>query len=336
MGLFAKKVEGKTAKEWLKNANELLDESQQMWREGETGWKGKVQEAIGCHDKALKIKSGDASLWYSKAQALLRLDKHEEAIKCYDRALDINPRVVNWWFDKGQSLHKLGKREAAIECYDKVIGLGQADSRVSLGAIYKEAWVKKGTALHELGEYYKAIECCDNALRLFPYDPEILAIKGKSMSRPEIGKYQEAIECCDASLSESERGDLWHCKGEVLLLLGKRSEATACFKKALALYGREKLSPEDLLLKGKVLHNLCRYEDVIPCFKEAIEIYGKSGDTFAKRQKEECIEGAVHAYILGHGGEIDIKKCAKQLRISESEIRASIGVLEAGGKLECG
>lgn len=336
MGLFSKKIGGKTAKEWSRGGKGLLDECMLMREEGKAGWRKKAQEAIGCYDKALEIRPDDVSLWYSKALARSILGEYREAIECFDRVLRINPDTENAWFEKGEALHGLRRRREAIDCYDAVIKLGRINSRVGLGDAFRAAWTGKGNALYELGEYYKTIECCDEAPSFLRDDADMSAIKGKALGRPEMGRYEEAIGCYDAALGASDQGDLWCYRGEALLKLEKRSEAIASFKKALELYGGEKLAPGDLLLKGKALLNLRRYGDAISCFKEVVEAYGKSADPFEKRQREEGIEGALHAYVFEHGGEINVKKCAKELKTSESEIKAAIGVLEAEGVLARG
>lgn len=45
-------------------------------------------------------------------------------------------------------------------------------------------------------------------------------------------------------------------------------------------------------------------------------------------------EWMVYGYLVDHGGEIDISKCAEELKISKSDVEKAVEALEAKGKLE--
>ena len=75
MGLFGKRIEGKTAEEWYK-----------------LGLKSKnPEEEVGYYTKCLELNPKDANAWYFKAFTLSELGRYEEAIRCYDKALGCTP-----------------------------------------------------------------------------------------------------------------------------------------------------------------------------------------------------------------------------------------------------
>jgi len=54
----------------------------------------RLQEAIQCYDKALKIDPKDAAAWFLKGAVLNKLNRYQEALQCCDRALEIDPQNV--------------------------------------------------------------------------------------------------------------------------------------------------------------------------------------------------------------------------------------------------
>src|ERR1035441_10840210 len=61
---------------------------------------GRVQEAIGCCDKALAVDPRDPHAWFCKGSWLLGLGQVEEAYKCCDKALVIDPRHTDALFGR--------------------------------------------------------------------------------------------------------------------------------------------------------------------------------------------------------------------------------------------
>jgi tetratricopeptide (TPR) repeat protein len=47
---------------------------------------GKLEKALGCFDRATKIRPDFAVAWFNKGGVLSRLDKKKEAEKCYEKA----------------------------------------------------------------------------------------------------------------------------------------------------------------------------------------------------------------------------------------------------------
>ncbi len=51
----------------------------------------RIDDAIICFDKALKINPELIELWINKGVCLIKKRRNNEALECYDRALEINP-----------------------------------------------------------------------------------------------------------------------------------------------------------------------------------------------------------------------------------------------------
>jgi len=95
MGLFSKKIEGKTAEEWFDLGLKEKDPKKQ----------------IEYYSKCLELDPKDAIAWNNKGFALYKLGRYEEAIRCYDTALGINPEDAIAWDNKIIAEEKLLKIE---------------------------------------------------------------------------------------------------------------------------------------------------------------------------------------------------------------------------------
>ena len=57
---------------------------------------------------------------YNKGVVLTSLDKIDESIGCYDKAIELDANDPDPWNNKGELLEELGKEEEANKCFDKV------------------------------------------------------------------------------------------------------------------------------------------------------------------------------------------------------------------------
>lgn len=118
--IYDKKIEGKTAIEWM-NIGFGLGCNED-------------EKAIECFNKALKLAPENDEIWNRKGFALFCLDRYEDAIKCFDKALELNPiskdqlnrflttnidlepelsRHLNALGSKSNSLKRIGREEEA-------------------------------------------------------------------------------------------------------------------------------------------------------------------------------------------------------------------------------
>ncbi len=281
MGLFEKKIGGRTAVEWFnmglkaKNPKEKMkcyDKALEIDPKYVGAWNnkgsalyelGRYDEAIKSYDRALEIEPKYVVAWGRKGNALYKLGRYDEAIKSYDRALEIDPKDADAWNNKGNALYNLGRYKEAIECYDKVLEIDPKNA---------VTWYNKGNALRNLGRYDEAIECYDRALEI---DPKVAAVwYNKGFALRNLGKYEEAVECYDRGLEiDPKVAVVWYNKGFALYKLGRYDEAIKCYDRALEL--DPKFAPA-WSNKGDALNNLGRYDEAIECYDRALEIDPKN------------------------------------------------------------
>ena len=76
---------------------------------------GKYEAAINAYEELLNIcPEGWLDVWIRKGGLHALLDNNKEAVDCCDRALKINSNLAEIWFFKGQALLKLARSDCAI------------------------------------------------------------------------------------------------------------------------------------------------------------------------------------------------------------------------------
>jgi len=235
--------------------------------ESSANWTGKglalsamdlPEEALVCHERAIRIAPRLVEAWTNKGSALSQLERNKEAVACCDKALKINPGDTFSWLMKGDLLAKLVKYDESLDCYDKALEIDRK---------YAAAWSKKGILLAGAKEHDGAIECYDRALEIDPGHVEALVGRGNSLAQLE--RYDEAIECYDRALDIKGSAETWTNKGNVLAVLGKHDEAVVCYDKALAI---DRGLAEIWIGKGSSLVWLERYQEAVECYDRALEI----------------------------------------------------------------
>lgn len=264
LGLFSKKINGKTAKEWFDEGHALASLK-------------RYEEAIGCYDNAIEVDPKDAIAWHGKGYAFARLKRYEDAIRSYDKSIGINSGfgadVV--WNDKGLLFFELKKYEEAIRCYDKAL---------EVNPWYIAALVNKGYAFTGLNRYEEAIKCDDKAIKLKPENFDAWILKGNALAG--LKKYEEAIKCYDKAIEiNPEDSNAWNNKGLTLAELKRYEDAIKCYDGAIGI------TPENATVwnnKGLTLAELKRYEDAIRCYDKAIDLIPEFDD--AQKNKESAEE----------------------------------------------
>ena len=115
MGLFGKKIEGKSARQWaLKGYREYHS-------------KGLYDLEIECYNKALKIEPDNPRVLNNKGVALIALERYEEAVNCLEQATKLNPNLEDPWYNLGRAVQGMGEFKRAVEAYDRAIYLNPHD-----------------------------------------------------------------------------------------------------------------------------------------------------------------------------------------------------------------
>jgi len=132
--------------------------------------------------------------WYSKASALMLLDRYKEAHECSEIAIKINPKNEIAWVIKGNALSRLNKPMDALKAYNTAI---------KLNPMYEVAWNNKGNTLSRLKKYDEALRCYEEAIKLAPNYRDAWVNKGYVLAR--LGKYKDAASCADKVMSITPR-----------------------------------------------------------------------------------------------------------------------------------
>ena len=147
-------------------------------------WKvGKRQEAVREYEYALRLKPDYADAHITLGVALAELGRPEDAIQHYEEALRINPNGAEAHMNLGNALLAQGKPGDAIQHYEEALRL-RPD--------YAEAHYNLGAALVKLGRPEDAIRHCEEAVRISPDDA--MAHNNLGTALGQAGRFQEAME----------------------------------------------------------------------------------------------------------------------------------------------
>jgi tetratricopeptide (TPR) repeat protein len=195
----------------------------------------RYQEVLQFFEEFTKSDPEDPLAWSGKSLALLRFDRLDEAVECADKALKIklgfkyfliknhiqNIRI----YTKACVLFELEQYKDALKCSNELLKLNKNNSH---------NWNIKGGILNKLGNYEEALESLNEALRLDPKNPYALCNKGETLKK--MGNYSEAMKYIDKALDINPKLPfIWFTKGETLRDMNKNEEALKYIEKALEL-----------------------------------------------------------------------------------------------------
>ena len=156
--------------------------------------KGKFDEAIVHHKKALAYRSYVPKYWHNLGGVYLQQGRFSEALACFVKALELDPELADAHFFAARIFHKQGKLEQAITHYGHALRLRpdaeQAQIGLNMARAQKQkldAWNKSsskpdeaamhnklGTAAHQHNNIERAIEHWNKALELKGDWPDVL------------------------------------------------------------------------------------------------------------------------------------------------------------------
>ncbi len=189
---------------------------------------GKISEAVGHCEQALRIKPDYAEPHYNLAIALEKLGRAREAIEHYQQALRIEPDYAEAHNNLAIALEKLGRAPEAIEHYQQALRINPD---------YAEARNNLGFALQQAGRTREAITDYEQALRIKPDLAvahinlgNVLAKLGKD---PEaIGHYEQALEI------EPRSAEVHYDLANALLRVGNAAQAITHYGQSLEINPR--------------------------------------------------------------------------------------------------
>jgi len=88
----------------------------------------RYDEAEQIVEQQLQMAPESATLWYAKAQLLIRQDKWADAADALDEALNFDPALCDAWISKGNVLLQMGNPADALSAFDRALAL-QPDNK---------------------------------------------------------------------------------------------------------------------------------------------------------------------------------------------------------------
>jgi tetratricopeptide (TPR) repeat protein/nitrogen fixation-related uncharacterized protein len=126
---------------------------------------GRLPDAIGEYEEALRLKPDYAEAHYNLGNALAQTGRIEEAIAHYRQALRLKPNVAMAHKGLGLALERMGKASEAAWQYEEALRIRPDDA---------EAHNDLGLALKRMGKTPEATGHYEEALRINPDYPEAL------------------------------------------------------------------------------------------------------------------------------------------------------------------
>jgi len=190
---------------------------------------GKVSEAFGHYQQALRINPEYAGAHESLGIALVQLGRVPEAIVQYQQTLQISPDNAEAHYNLGNALRQAANIPEAITQYQEAVRIDPS---------YAEAHNNLGNLLLQEGDVSNAVVEYEQALRINPGSAATESNLGLALA--QLGKLPDAITHYQRALRvDPNRAEAHYNLGMVLARLGRLPEAIAEYEQAL------RINPDD-------------------------------------------------------------------------------------------
>lgn len=218
------------------------------------------EDALSCHDKALKGDPSNSSAWNNRGVNLDRLCRRDEAKKSFEKAASLmNPKNHQQWQSLGLYQKNLGQHENSIISLNQALTLAPDDVK---------SWSLKSDSLQQLGKLQQSIASYKKLLELKPKDAH--AWSSLATIQIKLGQNIEANYSCDKAIElDVNDARIWTNKALSLLYSGELTNSLSALDKALALNPKESHYWAN---RGVALGNIERHEEAILSFEKSFEI----------------------------------------------------------------
>ena len=203
---------------------------------------------------------GGSEILYNAGIACLKLKQYDRALKYFEQAQQRGLAGSDLMNNKGFSLYYLNRLEEAALCYEMALNLAPKD-QVILGNLaaccekqgrltealdhYREAIrldpfdpaLRNNFALclQSAGRYSEALQQHDRTLEL---DSDLSYICNRAICLYRMGETDEALAVYDELLSANPtESSVWGLRAELLMSLGRTTDATESLNRSLGLTG---------------------------------------------------------------------------------------------------
>lgn len=220
----------------------------------------KEDQAIINFTKAIELDPKHFMAYCNRGLAYTAKDEYGQAIKNFEKAIELEPEDPDGYAGRGYVYSEQNKHECAITDLTKAIELDP--ERLAFH------YYARGRVYSKNDEYDRAINDFTKAIELDSEDPDAYYERGIVFSM------QNNHECAIADHSKAielapEEALFWDCRAETHLQAGHYAMALIDSRKAV------KLAPntgEVLVQRGRILEALGRREEAIADFRRALAI----------------------------------------------------------------
>ena len=126
--------------------------------------RGELSEAVPAFERAVALKTDDASLFFNAGFTAQRAGNHLRAMELMQAAIALDPKLDRAWYGLGLSLAHVGRYEEAVPKFREAV-------RLQLFNPY--AGYHLAAVLHRLGRREEVIK---EYLRVKEFDPKVSAL----------------------------------------------------------------------------------------------------------------------------------------------------------------
>lgn len=248
--------------------------------------RGDAREAVDLIRDALRVDPSQARAHANLGAALQDLGETEAALNSYDTALRLDPRYPLAWNNRGNALRRLKRFPEALDSYEHALGLHHD---------YPEAWCHRAIVLNDLGRHQDAADSAERALQLRRDDPDALLALGNALQA--LDRFAPAVAAYDRALARTRRADLWCARGAALKKSGALTQALDSYERALALQPGYALAQH---YRANVLRALGRKEEAVAAYRAALALGADAdeiGFALAALGEADTPAAAPQAYI---------------------------------------
>jgi len=215
------KVKTEEYEDASKKADSALREVEKLRKELELVKRDRTQ--IARYDQA--IQNLDATEWYRKGLAAMRIGNNNEAVSAYTRAIQLDPTYVRAYIDRSFVYSRLGNYQQVFNDANKSIELDPGNAM---------AYVNRGVAYSKLGNNQRSIDDYNKAIGLNPR--YALAYVDRSSAYIKSGNYQQAIKDANKAIELNPQNAMaYFNRGTAYAKLGLKKNADNDYKTARSL-----------------------------------------------------------------------------------------------------
>ncbi len=202
-----------------------------------TYWKG----AVEAYNKALALNPKNPQAWFNLGNAHRDLKNYPRAVEAYEQVLSLDPKNTLAWFNLGVARYALKDFAHAAEAYEQALVLDPK---------YTQAWFNLGSSRYNLNNLKGAAEAIERALSLDPKQTNAWLVLG--CAKQARGDQRGAVEAYGHVLAHDPwRSKVWNLLGNAFESLERLNEALYCYKRNIALGGRDgQMKASVLLARG--------------------------------------------------------------------------------------